>query len=73
MRSNFSIERISPSYRSIAIGVEATMILSTIDGISDLRVDAQRIDGAWISCESDGSLEFAQIDEALATKGLQRV
>ena len=72
MRSTLSIERLAPSYRSITIGVEAT-ILSGIDGISDLRVDAQSIDGAWISCESAGPLAFAEIDQALGTKGMKRV
>ena len=72
MRSTLSIERLAPSYRSITIGVEAT-ILSGIDGISDLPVDAQRIDGAWISCESAGPLAFAETDQALGTKGMKRV
>ncbi len=73
MRSTLSIERLAPSYRSITIGVEAATILSGIDGISDLRVDAQSIDGAWISCESAGPLAFAEIDQALGTKGMKRV
>jgi hypothetical protein len=73
MRSTLWIERLAPSYRTIMVGAEATTLLSNIDGISDLRVDVQRIDCALISCQATGPLKFAQIDDALATRGMHRI
>lgn len=73
MRTLLSIERLFPSYGSIKIGPEATAILSTVEGLSDFRVEAQRIDGAWISCLSDGPPRFAEIDGALLANRMHRL
>jgi hypothetical protein len=73
MRTHLSIERLFPSYGSIKIGPQATEILSAVKGLSDIRVDAQRIDGAWISCLSNGPPRFAEIDSLLLANRLHRL
>jgi hypothetical protein len=74
MRATILVERLSRSYGSYVIGADATRLLSTISGISEVKVERQFIDAATLSYEcGEGDQKFEQIDQLLMTKGMQRV
>lgn len=73
-RSRITIERVPATYGTNLLGAHATRILSTVDGVSAVRIEDQYLDLAMLSYEwtapASGS---AGIDRTLWSKGMRRV
>ena len=79
-RTSMMIRRDSAFSGTYVIGEEAVSILSSVSGISDVRVESQYVDRAnlsfiWDIARSnfDFRPDFQQIDRMLLTKGMHRM
>ena len=79
-RTSMMIRRDSAFAGTYVIGDEAVSILSSVSGISDVRVESQYVDRAnlsfiWDIARSnfDFRPDFQQIDRMLLTKGMHRM
>ena len=74
MRAMISVERLPDSHGSYLLGPDASRMLSTVVGISEVNIENQFIDRATLSYEwTDPARDFARIDQLLETKGMRRI
>jgi hypothetical protein len=74
MRATIKVERYLTSCGSYLIGADAAATLRTIEGISSVNVDEQRLDRAILSFEAiNRHGHWARIDEMFESMGLHRV
>jgi hypothetical protein len=74
MRSTMTVARHPTSFGSYLIGGEVLRILSSIEGITAVRIDRQYLEGASLSYESaDRCQNFDRIDQMLDAVGMRRV
>ncbi|WP_440223362.1 hypothetical protein ACQQ2N_20135 [Dokdonella sp. MW10] len=74
MRSTVQVQRRWDSFGPAQIGDKAKRVLELVRYISDIRVERQYVDQALLSFEdSDDFDTFAELDELLAERGLERV
>lgn len=65
---------MSRSFGSYVVGADASRLLSTVSGISEIKIEKQFIDAASISYESaEAGVNVQRIDDVLREKGMQRV
>lgn len=79
-RSSMMIRRDPEFSGREAIGVEAVPILSSVSGISDVRIESQYVDRAnlsfiWDLARSNFAFrpDFERLDAMLQTKGMRRM
>jgi hypothetical protein len=79
-RTSMMVRRDSAFAGKYVIGEEAVSILSSVGGISDVRVESQYVDRAnlsfiWDDARSnfDFRPDFQQLDRLLQTKGMHRM
>ena len=74
MRATIKVERYLTSYGSYLIGTDAAALLRTIEGITEVQVDEQRLDRAILSFEAiERHGHWPRIDELFESRGLHRV
>jgi hypothetical protein len=80
MRTSMMVRRDAAFAGTYVIGTEAALILSTIRGITDVQVENQYVDRAYLSFTWDGGRnkfdfrpDFEQIDQQLKVKGMRRM
>lgn len=72
MRTYMTIMRTAPTNGSLLIGPAAASILARIDGISEVAVVRDVMDGVKLSFLTSGH-ECGRLDELLHAKGLRRM
>ena len=80
MRSSMMVRRESSSREVAVIGEQASLVLSSIQGISDVRVENQYVDRATLSLRwkvggsnFDFRPDFEKIDQQLQAMGMHRM
>ena len=80
MRNSMMIRRDSAFVGEGLIGAEAALVLASVSGISDVRVESQYADRANLSfiwdvarTHFDFRPDFQRLDGLLETKGLRRM
>jgi len=80
MRNSMMIRRDPAFTGEGVIGTEAALVLASVSGISDVRVESQFVDRANLSFVWDVARtnftfrpDFKQLDGLLETKGMRRM
>ncbi len=80
MRSSMMVRKTSSCLETYVIGTEASKVLSTMTGVSAVKVENQYSDRATLSFEwkadatvFDSKLDFDELDRQLQLRGLHRM